>query len=94
LTILKIEVGAYTLRIPQSFFPLSKEDYLYSFRASITSESPITFVSAPDSAEVTRDEVKTNHAIIERNGASGSSLVKDLVIYYRTSMMEHPVLLA
>jgi hypothetical protein len=51
-------------------------------------------VSAPDSAEVTRDEIKTNHAIIERNGASGSSLVKDLVIYYRTSMMEHPVLLA
>jgi hypothetical protein len=31
---------------------------------------------------------------VERRGASGSEVVKDLIIYYRTANMEEPVLLA
>jgi hypothetical protein len=94
LTVLKIECGAYALRIPQSFFPLCNADYLYSFVAEIVAQSAITYVSVPEHAEATRSDAKPNMLTIERKGASGSEVVKDLVIYYRTANMEEPVLLA
>ena len=94
LTVLKIECGAYSLRIPQSFFPLCDADYLYEFTADITAESPITYVSVPENAEALRPDSKPNMIKIERKGASGSEVVKDLNFYYRTANMEEPVLLA
>ena len=84
LTVLKIENGAYSLRVPQSFFPLCNADYLYSFTAEIKAQSPIIYVSAPENAVAFRADENPNFLTIERQGASGSEVVKDLNVYYRT----------
>jgi hypothetical protein len=65
-TILKVEMGAYVLKIPQSFFPLCDADYLYSFIAEIQAQSPITYVSAPENAVAIRSDEKPNFLTIER----------------------------
>lgn len=54
LTMLKIECGAYVLKVPQSFFPTCQVDYLYNFTASIKAESTISYISVPENAEVER----------------------------------------
>jgi hypothetical protein len=93
LTVLKLEYGAYALKIPQSFFPQCDADYLYSFVAEIQASSTITYVSVPENAETTRNDAKPNLITIERRGASGNEVVKDLSVFYRTANMEEPVAL-
>jgi hypothetical protein len=93
LTVLKLEYGAYALKIPQSFFPLCDADYLYSFVAEIQASSTITYVSVPENAETIRNDAKPNLITIERRGASGNEVVKDLSVFYRTANMEEPVAL-
>ena len=93
LTLLKLEYGAYALKIPQAFFPLCDADYLYSFVAEIQASSAINYVSVPENAETTRSDAKPNLITIERRGASGNEVVNDLSVFYRTSNMEEPVAL-
>jgi hypothetical protein len=93
LTVLKLEYGAYSFKIPQSFFPLCDADYFYSFEAEIQASSTITYVSVPENGETTRSDAKPNFITIERRGASGSEVVKDLSVFYRTTNMEEPVAL-
>ena len=93
LTLLKVEYGAYALKIPQSFFPLCDADYLYSFVAEIQASSTITYVSVPENAQTTRSDSMPNFMTIERRGASGNEVVKDLSVFYRTANMEEPLAL-
>jgi hypothetical protein len=51
LTLLKLEYGAYALKIPQALFPLCDADYLYSFVAEIQASSAINYVSVPENAK-------------------------------------------
>jgi hypothetical protein len=47
----------------------------------------------PENAETTRNHAKPNLITIERRGASGNEVVKDLSVFYRTANMEEPVAL-
>jgi hypothetical protein len=67
--------------------------HFYSFEAEIQASSTISYVSVPENAETTRSDAKPNFITIERRGASGSEVVKDLSVFYRTVNMEEPVAL-
>ena len=94
LHVLQIEIGAYVVRVPVSFFPSTNSEYNYSFHGHIKAETPIVYVSAPDNSVTTRDEDNLNEVRIEKTSESGLAIEKDIVIYFKTSNMEAPVLLA
>ena len=97
LNILKVEAGAYCLRVPLSFFPNTDEanDYGYSFEVQIESSGQIsiTYVSCPNEAEVIREN-GDKQLVIKKKGESAAGIEKDLLVYYRTSDMEQPLALA
>ena len=61
--------------------------------AEIQASSAITYVSIPENAETTRSDANPNLITIERRGASGDEVLKDLFVFYRTANMEEPVAL-
>lgn len=93
LHILRVECGAYVLRVPIAFFPEAVSDYNYTFSGSISAKTAITYLSAPDKCLVERDAADYSQAKIERSPESGLTLSGDLVIYYRTANMEAETLL-
>ncbi|TNV83889.1 hypothetical protein FGO68_gene8442 [Halteria grandinella] len=92
LTLLKIDRGAYQLKVPLSYFPQTVTDYQYAFSADILADSAITYVSVPDQAEVERPEF--GRVVIRKKPHSGLSQIQDLVIFYKTANMDAPVLMA
>lgn len=51
---LKLEYGAFTLKVPSFFFPDADNDFHYSFSADIISDnSPVREVFLPKGCEVT-----------------------------------------
>jgi hypothetical protein len=90
-------LGAYSLKVPVSFFPAStseNEGYKYFFRVEISSDSPITYVSCPDQMKVHKDsDENLLHVSLEKESDS-SDVSKDLVVYYRNNNMEVPVAIA
>lgn len=83
--VLKLEVGSYCLKVPQSFFPSCKQDYLYNFTAEIFSDFSIVQVICPNNSKVHEKNVSRTHYSITKDPESGLDVTKDLVIYYRTN---------
>jgi len=94
LHVLRVECGAYVVRVPMSFFPASEADYAYTFRTEIKAESPIVYVSVPENAVAQRSTENPCQVLIERSPQSGLTVIKDLEIYYRTANMDAPALIA
>lgn len=74
LQVLKVERGAYLIRVPMSFFPASHSEYQYTFNAEISGETAITYISAPDEAEVVRQPDNMNRVVIRKSPHSCVSL--------------------
>lgn len=55
LHVLRVECGAYVLRVPITFFPESMSEYHYTFSGSISAKTAITYLSAPDKCFIERD---------------------------------------
>ncbi|CDW78536.1 UNKNOWN [Stylonychia lemnae] len=97
LNVLKIEGAAYCLRIPLNYFPnyeAKLNGYSYKFQVEIHSDTPITYLSHPNSSKIVKETSDENllHIKLEKTQENVYCLDNDLVVYYRTNDMESTVL--
>ncbi|CDW72326.1 UNKNOWN [Stylonychia lemnae] len=97
LNILKIEGAAYCLRVPLHYFPTyssSKNQYSYKFFVEIISDSPVTYLSYPNNSKMVQaySDESLIHIKIEKAQDNVLCLDNDMVIYYRTNVMESTAL--
>ncbi|CDW75216.1 UNKNOWN [Stylonychia lemnae] len=97
LNTLKMEAGAYCLRVPIHYFPAfisQSYEYTYQFNLDIQSISPITYLSYPSQSKIdsTYSDEKLHRVQISKEGQSILNLEDELVYYFRTNDMEQTVL--
>ena len=92
---LKIEAGSFCLRVPVNYLPESVETYQFTFKVIVRSEHVITYLSCPTNSNVIKEgkEGTFKKVTIEKSGDKDSKLVEELVVYFRTNGMHHPILL-
>ncbi|CDW82813.1 UNKNOWN [Stylonychia lemnae] len=107
---LQIEAGAYCLRIPTSYFIKSYNDIKlvqdftankakfstkYSFTINVETSNPIKYLSIPSHSDIVKksENSSMSYTISQLDG-SPKLLKKDIVVYFRTSKMDHPTLIA
>lgn len=74
----------------------------YTFRVEINTHKPLTYISIPSHAKVSKfsretAEPQAKHAhslLIEKVNANAADLKKDICVYFRLPQMDHPHLIA
>jgi hypothetical protein len=98
ITVLKIEAGAYSLRVPAMFFPGyeagSGTSYGYRVEVDILSETPIIYLSHPTESEIVKKRTDFLNVKIIKTGIDAYLLKKDIYVYFKNGNMEAPVVIS
>ena len=75
---------------------LQDDDSKYSFRITLNTQHPLTYVSMPSHSKILKltESEPSKQTIIEKLNANVNDLKKDITVYFRTQKMDSPQLLA